>query len=107
MFRRLEHFYAKKLRELGLFSLEKKRLQEGLIAALQYLNGAYKQESQRTSTMDCSDRSRGKSFKLKEERFSLDVRKTFFTIKVAQRSRGCPLPGSVQGQAGQAFEQPI
>ena len=23
-----------------------------------------------------------------------------------QRSCGCPLPGSVQGQAGQGFEQP-
>jgi len=26
--------------------------------------------------------------------------------QVAQRSCGCPLPGSVQGQAGQGFEQP-
>jgi len=26
--------------------------------------------------------------------------------QVAQRSCGCPLPGSVQGQAGPGFEQP-
>jgi len=26
--------------------------------------------------------------------------------QVAQRSCGCPLPGSVQGQVGQGFEQP-
>ena len=26
--------------------------------------------------------------------------------QVAQRSCGCPLPGSVQGQAGWGFEQP-
>jgi len=26
--------------------------------------------------------------------------------QVAQRSCGCPLPGSVQGQGGQRFEQP-
>jgi len=26
--------------------------------------------------------------------------------QVAQRSCGCSLPGSVQGQAGQGFEQP-
>ena len=60
MLRGLEHLsYEEWLRELGLFSLEKKRLRGDLIVAFQYLKEAYKQEGEQLFTQKDSDRTRG------------------------------------------------
>jgi len=67
---------------LRLFSLEKRRLWSDLIAAFQYLMGAYRKDGEGLFTSVCSDRTSGNGCKLKEGRFRLDIRKKFFTMRV-------------------------
>ncbi|PKU48166.1 hypothetical protein llap_1542 [Limosa lapponica baueri] len=85
----LEHLsYEDKLRELGVFSLEKRRLQADLIAAVQYLKGAYRKDGEGLFMNE--DRKRSNGFKLKEETFRLDIRKKFFTMRVVRHWNRLP-----------------
>ncbi|KAK4826196.1 hypothetical protein QYF61_006140 [Mycteria americana] len=86
----LERVQRRTMKMLGLFSLEKRRLRGDLIVAFQYVKGAYKKDGDRLFTKACSDRTRGKGFKLKEGRFRLDMRKTFITIRVVTHWHRCP-----------------
>jgi len=104
MIQGLEHLSCEeRLRELGLFSLEKRRLRGDAVAACQYLKGAYKKDGENTFSRACCNRTRSDGFKLREGRFRLDIRKKFFTMsgemlaQLAQRGSGGPIPGNIQG----------
>jgi len=85
MIRGLEHLsYEERLRESRQFSLERKRLRGDLIAAFQYLKGAYKKAGKGLFTRACSNRTRGNGFKMKENRFRLDIRNKIFTMRVVR-----------------------
>ncbi|KAK4828765.1 hypothetical protein QYF61_000790 [Mycteria americana] len=61
-----------------------------LLAAYQYLMGAYRKDGEGLSIRECSDRMRGNSFKLTEGRCRLDIRKKFFTMRLVRHWNRLP-----------------
>lgn len=70
------------MKELGLFSSQKRRLQVDLIATFQYLKETYREAGKALFRRVYGDRMRGNDLKLRQPSFRLDLRKKFFTIRV-------------------------
>jgi len=78
MIRGLEYLSSEeRLRELGLFWLEKRRLHGDLTAAFQYLQGIYRKDGENIFSRTYCNRTRSNGFKLRKGRIRLDIRKKF------------------------------
>jgi len=78
------------LRELGLFNLEKGRLQGDLTASFQYIKGQITRKMEQDF------------LKLKEGRYRLDIEKTFFTVRVVRHWNR--LPKEVEASSLETFK---
>ncbi|GAB0181280.1 hypothetical protein GRJ2_000593300 [Grus japonensis] len=91
LIRGLEHLsYEDRLREFGVVQPGEEKAPGRPNCSLPVPEGAYRKDGERLFRRAWSDRTRGNGFKLKEDRFRLDVRKKFFPVRVVRHRNRLP-----------------
>jgi len=98
-----EHLpYEERLRDLGLFSLAKRRLRGHLINANKYPKGRSQVDGARRFLVVSRKRTRGNRYKQEHAKFHLNVGKNLFTWRAtaleqaAQRGCGVSFSGDIK-----------
>jgi len=91
MIKGLEHLsYEERLCDLGLFSLEKRRLRGDLINVYKYLRCRRQRDETRLFPAVHGNRTRGNDHKLRHRTFCTNVCNNFFTIRVMEHWNSLP-----------------
>jgi len=81
----LEHLsYEERLDDLGLFSLEKRRLRGDLINVYKYLKCGSQRDMANLFSEVCGERTRGNGHKLEHNKFCISMQRNFFIVRMME-----------------------